>query len=236
MNDFENMIEKENKNFVKSEEHKRLIKSLVIYKYSKSICNNENNSSIISILSELNLEYEINFRNILLSIIIKKGKEIHLKNEFDVIHYYLLLILLEHQTEETQSEIINLININENNKNFLKDYSEILYTKIILSIIDYLNPNDGIINYNYFISFNILCIFRLLCSKNNKYFKFGFIRSISYNYISNMFCFFKVNTDIEDHTILETTLLSSTNFGKGNIIEEKNKPFIYKNFESSFGF
>ena len=68
MNDFENIIEKENKNFVKSEEHKRLIKSLVIYKYSKSICNNENNSSILSILSELNLEYEINFRNILLSI------------------------------------------------------------------------------------------------------------------------------------------------------------------------
>ena len=72
-NDFKELenLFKIKKSFIKSEEHKKLIKSMIIYKYTKSNCDNENNSSILSILSELNLEYEINFRNILLSIIIK---------------------------------------------------------------------------------------------------------------------------------------------------------------------
>ena len=232
-NDFKELenLFKIKKSFIKSEEHKKLIKSMIIYKYTKSNCDNENNSSILSILSELNLEYEINFRNILLSIIIKISKEINLKNEFVVIHYYILLILLDLQTEETQGEIMNLIGKNEN-KNFLKDCSEILHTKIILSIIDCLNPTDGLMNYNYFISYNILCIFKFLCLKNNKFFKMNFIRGISYNYISNIFCFFKINPVIQNHAILEETMFGSGNFD-GNTINEKDKSMIYKNLEEN---
>ena len=232
MDDFENAIKKDDKDFIKSEEHRRLIKLLIIYKYNKSICDNENNSSILSILSELNLEYEINFRNIFLSIVIKRVKEINLKSEFVIIHYYLLLILLDLQTEETQNEIMNIIGLNDN-KNFLKDCSKILHTKIILSIIDYLNPTDGLMNYNYFISYNILCVFKSLCLNNNKFFKMNFVRSISYNYISNIFNFFKINPIIQNHTVLETTIFCSGNFADGNAIDEKDKPMIYQNSEDN---
>ena len=151
------------KDFAEIEVYKRLCKSIILYKNSKILCNNDNNSSFLSILSELNLEFEINFRNILLSIIIKRGKDINIKNEYMTISYYLLLKLLYLQTEETQSEIINIINKNENN--LLKDLSEILNNKMILSIIEYINPSDGLIHSNYFISYNILSIFKYLCSK-----------------------------------------------------------------------
>ena len=144
----------------------------------------------------------------------------------------MLLILLDLQTEETQNEIMNIIGLNDN-KNFLKDCSKILHTKIILSIIDYLNPTDGLMNYNYFISYNILCVFKSLCLNNNKFFKMNFVRSISYNYISNIFNFFKINPIIQNHTVLETTIISCGNLADGNAIDEKDKPMIYKNSEDN---
>ena len=108
----------------------------------------------------------------------------NVKNEFLTISYYLLFKLLLLQTEETQSEIINIINKPENkNQDFIKDLSKILYNKIILSIIEYLNPSDKLIYSNYLISCYLLWIFKFLCAKENKIFKLKFIRELSYKYI-----------------------------------------------------
>ena len=228
--DYEDLLKKEKKDFILSEEQKRLIKALIIYKNSKIIYNNENNSSILSILSEINLEYEINFRNLLISSLIYHSKDLNVKNEFLTISYYLLFKLLLLQTEETQSEIINIINKPENkNQDFIKDLSKILYNKIILSIIEYLNPSDKLIYSNYLISCYLLWIFKFLCAKENKIFKLKFIRELSYKYISNIFNFFRDNQATHNNLILEKSLFESSAFGDNYFFEEKNKTSLDKN-------
>ena len=234
INNFENFMKKNKKDFVFLDTQKRLLRALIIYKHSKMIHNNENNSSILSVLSEINLEYEINFRNLLLSSIIQNGKDVNSKNEFVSISYYLLFKLLYFQTEETQSEIINIINKTENNNSdFLKVLSDILYNKIILSIIEYLNPPDKLIYSNYLISCYLLWIFKFLIEKDNKHFKLILISSISYKYISSTFYFFKNNQIIQNNLILEKSIYESSVYGEGNnIYEEKEKDILFYNNEN----
>ena len=228
--DYENLFKKDKKDFILSEKQRRLIKTLIIYKNSKIIYNNENNSSILSILSEINLEFEINFRNLLISSLINHSKDLNVKNEFLTISYYLLFKLLLLQTEETQSEIINIINKKEiNNPDFIKDLSKILYNKIILTIIEYLNPSDKLIYSNYLISCYLLWIFTFLCAKENKIFKLKFISELSYKYISNIFNFFRDNQVIHNNIILEKSLFESSVYGDNNFIEDKNKTSLDKN-------
>ena len=231
INDYEIYLKKDNKDFISlSEEQKRFIKSLIIYNNTKIMCNNESNSSILSILSEINLEYEINFRILLLSNLMNYGKDLNIKNEFVTISYYLLFKLLYLQTEETQSDIINIINKPENkNSDFLKDLSKIFYNKIILSIIEYLNPCDKLIYSNYFISCYLLWIFKFLFAKENKFFKLYFIRSLSYKYISNIFYFFRDNQIIHNNLILEKSIFESSMYVDSNNLEEKSKTLFYKN-------
>ena len=227
INDFEIFIQKDKKDFAFSEEQKRLIKSFLIYKNNKSICNNKNNSSILSILSEINLEYEINFRNLLLLSLMNHSKDINIKNEFVTISYFLLFKLLYFQTEETQSEIINIINNTENkNTHFLKDLSRIFYNKIVLSIIEYLNPFDKLIFTNYSISCYLLWIFKYLCAKENKTFKLNFIHSLSYRYISDIFYFFRDNQVIHKNLVLEKSMYESNIFGDISPKEEKRTLLI----------
>ena len=225
IHNYENKNKEYKKEYNITEIEKKLLKTLIIYRNCKLIYNNENNSSIFSILPELNFDYETNFRNILISIFIKKTKDINKKNEFTNISFYLLFKLLYLQTESTQSEILNIINKTEN-KNFIKNFSEILNNKIILSIIEYLNPSDGFIHSNYFNSCNILWIFKLLCSKDNKFYKLRFISTISYKYIINHFSFFKINQDIylnEDKSEYESTILG----------EDINKILSIKNLKDN---
>ena len=196
--ELENLINNDKK--IKSDVQKRLIKSLIIYNDIKILCKNENNSSFLSILPELNLEYETSYRNLFLSFLIKGGKNKNIFNEFSFNLYRLFYQLLFIQTEETQSEVKTIISGNDfKNYNFIKDFSKILFNKIILSLIDFLNPADKLISSNNIISCNLIMIFKYLCSKNNKFFKLYLIRSLSYDYNSNIHYFFKMNqTQLEE--------------------------------------
>ena len=233
INDFEIFMKKNKNDFELLEEQKRLIKAFIIYKNNKIVSDDKNNSSILSILSEINLEYEINFRNLLLSSLINHSKDLNIKNEFVTISYYLLFKLLYFQTEETQSEITNVINHEENkNSGFLKDLSRIFYNKIVLSIIEYLNPFDKLIFTNYSISCYLLWIFKYLCAKENKIFKLNFIHSLSYRYISDIFYFFRDNQIIHKNLILEKSMYESNIFGDASPAEEK-RTLLIKNGKSN---
>ena len=229
INAYEMYAKKENKEYNNTETNKRFLKSLIIYRHNKIKYSNENNSSFLNILSETNLEYELNFRNLLLSGLLHCDKNINTKNEFVTISYYLIFKLLLLQTEETQIEIANIIN--KENTCYINDVCNIFYNKIILSIIEYLNPDDRLIYPNYLISFYLLSIFRLLCAKDNKFFKLNFIQSISYKHISNIFYFFKNNHMIHNHVILEKSLFESSIYPDEG--KQKTKAFIINGKESS---
>ena len=56
-------------------------------------------------------------------------------------------------------EIINILGgINSDNPGFLEDFSQIMFYRIMLVLIDFLNPPDKLMQSNYFISKNILAL------------------------------------------------------------------------------
>ena len=113
----------------------------------------------------------------------------------------------------------------------MKDYVDILFYRIILLFIDYLNPDDKLINSNYFISCNLLNIFKFLCKEHNIYFQKYFIRNLSYDYIMENPMFFtikkenneterlkeksdseKYNSSIENNKSIKKVRLNNINF------------------------
>ena len=184
------------KNYFKSDIQKRILKAIIIYKHSKLACYNEHNSSFLSILSEISLEYEQNYRSLLLNLLIIYSKDMNLKSEFMDTSFYLLFKLLCLQTVETQNEIMNLLGGRDSEDcGFLDEFSQILFYRIILLLFDFLNPPDKIIQSNYYISCNLLNIFRFLCVNNNYFFQLHFVKSLSYTFTENPFSFFKFNIE-----------------------------------------
>jgi len=187
------LYEKDKNNM--SDFQKRLFKALIIYKYCKLTCFNETNSSFFSILTEITLGYETNYRTLLITLLIKYGKDLNIKNEFSDISYLLLFKLLSFQTLEIQNDIMNLLGGKDidDEPGFLKDFSNMLFCRIILLFIDYLNPPDKLHQSNYFVSCNLIYIFKNLCEQHNNYFQRHLVKSLSYFYIQNNPSFFQFN-------------------------------------------
>ena len=182
-----------------SELQKRLLKVLIIYKYSKLACFNEINSSFLSILPEITLGYETNFRNLLINILICYGEEKSLKNEFIELSYFILFKLLSMQTNEIQNDIINILGGKESeNPGFLKDFINNLNSRIILLFINYLNPPDNLIQSSYFISCNLIYIFKMLCEEHNIFFQKHFIKSLSYSCKEDHLIYFRFSKNEEN--------------------------------------
>ena len=204
----------ENKKY-NSDIQKRLLRILIIYKYSKLSCQNEKFSSFFSILPEISLGYETNYRNLLIDLLINYGKDMNMKNEFADISYFLLFKLLCEETEVTQNEITNLLGGEEVNEDpgFLEEYSQILFYKIILLIIDFLNPADKLIQSNYFVSCNLIYIFKYLCIDRNYFFQFHLVKSLSYSYnnINNSFFKFNITKGKEEYIQKENNTLNNFN-------------------------
>ena len=198
MKNEEKLLIEKNKNLL-SEIQERLLKALIIYKYSKLACSNEINSSFLSVLPEITLGYETNFRNLLINILILYGEEKSLKNEFIELSYFILFKLLSIQTSEIQNDIINILGGKESeNPGFLKDFSNNLFSRIILLFINYLNPPDNLIQSSYFISCNLIYIFKLLCEENNIFFQKHLVKSISYTYIEDNLIYYRFSKNKED--------------------------------------
>ena len=185
------LYEKDKNNM--SDFQKRLFKALIIYKYCKLSCFNETNSSFFSILTEITLGYETNYRTLLITLLIKYGKNLNIKNEFSDISYLILFNLLSFQTLEIQNDIMNLLGgkDHDDEPGFLKDFSNILFYRLVLLFIDYLNPPDKLLQSNYFVSCNLIYIFKSLCDQHNNYFQRHLVKSLSYYYTQNNPSFFQ---------------------------------------------
>ena len=145
------------------------IKKIFDYYYNEKRKLKINNSSLLISLSELCSEYEVNYRKLLLCLIINVPGEL---NEYDLIYkiiFYKILFLSE---LDTQSDIIDLIGRKEEKEpGFLVNYCNSLYINIIKIFID--DFNLDFIRYKT-ICINIFCIskiLKLLCESHNIFFQ-----------------------------------------------------------------
>ena len=180
---------------------KRILRLYLIYKHCKSSISNENNSSLINILTEINLENETNYRNLLVSFLINIGTKLDLKDSRVAVSFYLLYKLLSLQTTETQNYLISLIEGNgaENKElGFVSNFGNHLFKKIVFLFIEFFNPPDQLLDSNYALSLLLIKIFKYLCEEHNNYFQGLLIRKLNYEYSEIIPVFFREETKEEE--------------------------------------
>ena len=165
----------------KTENEKRVIRAYLIYKIRKEGINDVN-SCIFSCLHEICLEFETNFRNLLISLLICNGRNVNNVNARA--SYFLLFKLLAIQTTETQSDVIALLGGNESERlGFMIEFSSHLFERIVMLFIENANPNDTVVSSHYLLSYNLIKIFKFLCEEHNNFFQGRLIKGVMYSYM-----------------------------------------------------
>ena len=168
-----------------NEKQKKVVRLYMIYSLCKKYSTNENTSSLFSILPELCLEYETNFRYLLISYLVSNGiKSEMLDNKLNLA-FPLLYKLLNLQTGETQATLINIIGGNDTDSSdlgFMHEFSQYLFKKIILLFIESFNAPDQLFDVNYVFSFLFIKIFKFLCEEHNNFFQCRLIKTLDYKY------------------------------------------------------
>ena len=234
---------------------KRIIRLYLLYKNSKTIISNENNSSLFSILPEICLQNETNYRYLLITFLIKNGIKMNFHEDK---YLFLLYKLISLQTSETQNILINIIGENgedKNNLGFILNYADYLFKKIILLFIELFNPPDKLLDINFAFSLLLIKIFKYLCEEHNNFFQFRFLKCLNYKYVQITPAFYKETLKDEEsidefkknklgndntkdinffffylHVILKIILISEWN--KFNDENEKQHKYLYDIFES----
>ena len=140
---------------------------------------------MFSILPELCLEYETNFRYLLISYLVNNGIKTEMLDNKLNLAFPLLYKLLNLQTGETQATLINIIGGNDTDSSdlgFMNEFSQYLFKKIILLFIESFNAPDQLFDVNYVFSFLLIKIFKFLCEEHNNFFQCRLIKTLDYNY------------------------------------------------------
>ena len=199
-----------------NESEERIIKLYLLYKNSKNIISNENNSSLFSILPEICLEYETNYRHLLIKFLINNCLEMNL---FEDKYLFLLYKLISLQTSETQNILINLIRGNNENKNdlgFIINFGELLSQKLIQLFIEIFNPPDKLLDINYVVALLLIKIFKYFCEEHNNFFQYSLMKNFNYKYVSIIPIFYNEESKNE----------SSEGFKKNRIYDIKDINFF----------
>ena len=214
-----------------------LYKIYLLYKNNKNTMTDENNSSLFNILPEICIEYETNYRNLLIFILISNGLKLNVNNTlhaYSISLYFLLYKLLSLQTSKTQSEIINLLGGQGNdnyNLGFMLNYSQHLIKRIILSFIDIFNPKDKFYNDNYIYCINLVKIFKFLCEEHNNFFQMRLIKVLDYKYKNVIPLFYKEDKNFEEYQQFGVNFNLKPGIELLNVKEEKAKVKTIKFFD-----
>ena len=168
---------------------KRIIRLYLLYKNCKNEISNENNSSLFSVLPEICLEHETNYRNLLITFLVNNGINFDLDSNKASKSFGLLYKLLSLQTSETQNNLINLIGGNDSDENdlgFITKFSEHLFKRITLLFIELFNPPDSLLDTNFVCSYILIKIFKNLCEDHNNFFQCRLIKTLNYKYIDKI--------------------------------------------------
>ena len=170
----------------KNDIERRLIRAYLLYKNRKESISDDN-SCLFSCLHEICLEFETNFRNLLISLLIYNGKKLNNIEIYARASYFLLFKLLSLQTTETQSDVISLLGGAESEKlGFINEFSTHLFKRIMMLFIDNSNPQDKCMNVDYIISYNLIKIFKFLCEEHNNFFQGRLIKGVMYKYAKTL--------------------------------------------------
>ena len=220
--------------------NEKLYKIYLLYKNNKNLITEENNSSFFNILPEICIEYETNYRNLLIftliSISIKPNFDSNNEDNFSnsAILYFLIYKLLSLQTFKTQTEIMNMLGgTNNENENlgFMLTYSQNLLKRIILIFIDEFNPRDKYFNDNYILAINMIKIFKFLCEEHNNFFQKRLIKVLNYQYKNIIPLFYKENKSFKEYQNQYANSIIY-NFGLNlNFSDEKEKVKNIKFFD-----
>ena len=141
---------------------------------------NEKNSSFLISLPELCREYELNFRRILLGVLINlPGEGTGFKTVSKIILYKLLVI----SASDTQNDICLNLNYKENKElGFLINLSNSIYIHLVQFFIN--DFNYDFLRYKAYqiVIFNDIKILKLLCEGHNSYFKEKILLFMNYNF------------------------------------------------------
>ena len=186
-----------------NEKQKKIVRLYMIYSLCKKHYSiNENNSSFFSILPELCLEYETNFRYLLISFLVNNGIKSETFYEKLNLAFPLLYKLLNLQTSETQATLINLIGGNDTDSSdlgFMNEFSQYLFKKIILLFIESFNAPDKLFDINYVFSYLLIKIFKFLCEEHNNFFQCRLIKTLNYDYTQEIPMYYKEVSIEEDN-------------------------------------
>ena len=222
-----------------SEVNEKYYKIYLLYKNNKDlIANEENISSFFNILPEICIEYETNFRNLLIftliSITIKQNMNTDDNNDLNdpISLYFFLYKLLSLQTSKTQLEIMNLLGNNENeNLGFMLTYSQNLLKRIILIFIDEFNPRDKYYDDNFIVAINLIKIFKFLCEEHNNFFQMRLINVLNYQYKRIVPFFNKENKSFKEYqNQYANSVIYNFNFGLNFNDKEKVKTIYFFDF------
>jgi hypothetical protein len=188
--------------------NEKLYKIYLLYKNNKNLITEEKNSSFFNILPEICIEYETNYRNLIIFTLVAISIKPNLNNSNEdnfndsVMLYFIIYKLLSLQTFKTQTEIMNLLGGTSNeteNLGFMLTYSHNLLKRIILIFIDEFNPRDRYFNDNYILAINLIKIFKFLCEEHNNFFQMRLIKVLNFQYKNIVPMFYKENKNFMEY-------------------------------------
>ena len=157
---------------------KNKIKKVFDFYYNEKRKLTINNFSLLNSLSALCSEYEVNYRKLLLCLIVNLPNDL---NEYDLLYKIIFFKLLFISPMDTQSDIIDLMAKKDTeNPGFLVNYCNSLYCNIIKYFIDDFNLDFD--RYKI-IHINIFCLSKILkqlCELHNNYFQGKLTGSINF--------------------------------------------------------
>ena len=169
---------------IKEEEQSKITKQKVekIYEFyaNQKLHLDKDNSSFVISLSELCPEYEINFRKMILTIILNlPGEEV----EYSIIARLILYKLLVMTTEDVQNDMSSLISKKEKDDiGFISNLCNLFYDSMIKLFID--DFNIDFVNYKgiHVDIFSSIKILKYLCEEHNNFFQEIILCRLEYSF------------------------------------------------------
>ena len=156
-------------------------KTIIEFYCNEKINIKEENSSLLGSLPELCAEYEVNFRKMLLCILVNLPGE---GGEYESVCFIILYKIFLLSTSESQNDLIdNMGGRSVKDLGFLINLSNAMYKSIIKYFID--DFNIDFVRYKY-LDYRIFCIakiLKLLCEEHNSFFQEKLLCSLEYFFL-----------------------------------------------------
>ena len=158
---------------------KQLTKIYISYLKTKAQLDVTKSSLFVS-FPEICIEYEKNFRKMLVSILIYLSG-IH--DQYSSECYMILYKMLSIETGETQMDIMETLGAQCSQRlGFLSKFAEVLYSKIVKIIISDFSVEPTYNESTQITAFNVIKILKFLCEEHNNFFQEKILLKLNYKY------------------------------------------------------